>query len=172
MLLLGRDLRHAVRLFWKSPAVTLVSLVALAVGMGAATAIFSVADAVLLKPLGFREPDRLLVMWEKNPAQNMSKIFVAAGNFLAWRSQSRVLESIAAFQDVHVNLAGGPNGPIDPEELAAQRISAGLFPLLGVQPLVGRGFSPEEDQPGRANVAVTEERRVGKECRSRWAPYH
>src|ERR1039457_4237465 len=93
MRLLGRDLRHEVRLFWKSPGVTLVSLVALAVGMGAATAIFSVADAVLLKPLGFREPDRLLVMWEKNPAQNMSKIFVAAGNFLAWRSQSRVLES-------------------------------------------------------------------------------
>jgi putative ABC transport system permease protein len=154
MLLLGRDLRHAVRLFWMSPGVTLVSLLALAVGMGAATAIFSVADAVLLKPLGFREPDRLLVMWETNPAQNMSKIFVAAGNFLAWRSQSRVLESTGAFQDVHVNLSGGPNGPIDPEELAAQRISAGLFPLLGVQPLVGRGFSPEEDQPGRANVAI------------------
>src|ERR1035438_9156622 len=74
MLLLGRDLRHAVRLFWMSPGVTLVSLLALAVGMGAATAIFSVADAVLLKPLGFREPDRLLVMWETNPAQNMSKI--------------------------------------------------------------------------------------------------
>jgi putative ABC transport system permease protein len=154
MLLLGRDLRHAVRLFWKSPGVTLVSLVALALGMGAATAIFSVADAVLLKPLGFREPERLLVVWEQNQAQNKFKISAAAGNFLEWRSQSRVLESAGAFQDVHVNLSGGPNGPIDPEELAAQRVSAGLFPLLGVQPLVGRGFTPAEDQPGRANFAL------------------
>src|ERR1017187_1782411 len=135
MRLLGRDLRHAVRLFWKSPGVTLVSLVALALGMGAATAIFSVADAVLLKPLGFREPERLLVVWEKNPAQNMFKIFAAAGNFLAWRSQSRVLESIGAFQDVHVNLSGGPTAPIDPEELAAQRVSAGLFPCSASSPL-------------------------------------
>jgi putative ABC transport system permease protein len=155
MLLLGRDLRHAVRLFWKSPGVTVVSLVALALGMGAATAIFSVADAVLLKPLAFREPERLLVVWEKNPAQNKFRMFAAAGNFLEWRSQSRVLESAGAFQDdVHVNLSGGPNGPIEAEELAAQRVSAGLFPLLGVQPLVGRGFSPEEDQPGRANFAL------------------
>jgi len=154
MLLLGRDLRHGVRLFWKSPGVTLVSLVALALGMGAATAIFSVADAVLLKPLGFREPERLLVVWEKNPAQNKFRMFAAAGNFLEWRSQSRVLESIGAFQDVHVNLSGGPNGSIDPEELAAQRVSAGLFPLLGVQPLVGRGFSPEEEESGRANFAL------------------
>jgi putative ABC transport system permease protein len=81
-------------------------------------------------------------------------MFAAAGNFLEWRSQSRMLESTGAFQDVHVNLSGGPNGPIDAEELAAQRVSAGLFPLLGVQPLVGRGFSPEEDQPGRANFAL------------------
>ncbi len=154
MLLLGRDLRHGVRLFWKSPGVTLVALLALALGMGAATAIFSVADAVLLKPLGFREPERLLVVWEKNPAQNKFRMFAGAGNFLEWRSQSRVLESIGAFQDVHVNLSGGPNGSIDPEELAAQRVSAGLFPLLGVQPLVGRGFSPEEEESGRANFAL------------------
>ena len=155
MLLLGRDIRHALRLFWKSPGVTLVSLLALALGMGAATAIFSVADAVLLKPLGFREPERLLVVWEKNPAQNKFKMFAAAGNFLEWKSQSRVFESIGAFQDnVHVNLSGGPYGPIDPEELAAQRVSAGLFPLLGVQPMVGRGFSPKEDQPGAANFAL------------------
>src|ERR1035438_1407934 len=154
MLLLGRDLRHGLRLFRKSPGVTLVSLVALALGMGAATAIFSVADAVLFKPLGFRDPERLLVLWEKNQALNKFRMFPATGSFLEWRSQSRVLESIAAFQDVHINLSGGPNGPIDPEELAAQRVSAGLFPLLGVQPLVGRGFSPEEDQPGRANFAL------------------
>ena len=154
MQLIARDLRHAVHLFRQSPGVTLVSLVALALGMGAATAIFSVADAVLLKPLGFREPERLLVVWEKNPAQNKLRMFAAAGNFLGWRSQSHALESTGAFQDVHVNLSGGPKGPIEAEELAAQRVSAGLFPLLGVQPLVGRGFSPEEDQPGRTNFAL------------------
>ncbi len=154
MPLLGRDFRHAVRLFRNSPGVTLVSLVALALGTGAATAIFSVADAVLLKPLAFREPGRLLVLWEKNPAQNKFRMFAAAGNFLEWRNQSHMLESSGAFQDVHVNLSGGPGGPIDPEELAAQRVSAGLFPLLGVQPLVGRTFSPEEDRPGHTNFAL------------------
>jgi putative ABC transport system permease protein len=154
MALLGWDLRHAVRLLRKSPGVTLVSLAALALGMGAATAIFSVADAVLFKPLGFREPERLLVVWEKNFAQNKSKMLPAAGNFLQWRSQSRALESFGAFQDVHVNLSGGPGGPIEPEELAAQRVTAGLFPMLGVQPIVGRGFTQEDDQPGHTNCAL------------------
>src|ERR1700685_4678294 len=98
MLPLGRDVRYAIRLLLQSPAFTLVALATLALGLGAATAIFSVVDAVLLKPLPFRNPGRLVVVWEKNPAQNKSKLLVAGGNFLEWRKQTRVLESIAAFQ--------------------------------------------------------------------------
>src|SRR5271157_351859 len=151
---LGRDLRHGARLLWKAPGFTAVALAALALGMGATSAIFSVVDAVLLRPLPFRDPQRLLAIWEGNPAQNLEKIFVAPGNFLEWRNQSRALESLAAIHDVHINLTGGPNGPIDPEELMVERVSASLFPLLGVQPVVGRAFLPEEDQPGRTNCAL------------------
>jgi putative ABC transport system permease protein len=149
----GRDVRYSVRLLRKSPGFTLVALAALALGLGATVAIFSVVDAVLLKP-PYPRADRLLVIWEKNPSQNQFKLLVAGGNFLEWRQQSRLLESVAAYQEVHLNLTDGPNGHIDAEELPALRISAGLLPLLGVQPIVGRLFRPDEDQPGRTDSAL------------------
>jgi putative ABC transport system permease protein len=154
MLPVGRDVRFGVRLLLKSPEFTLVALTALALGMGAATAIFSVVDAVLLKPLPFPQPERLLAIYEKNAAENRFKLFVAGENYLEWRQQTRVLEACAAFQDIHVNLTEGPNGPIDPEEIPAQRISAGLLPMLGVQPVVGRLFRADEDQPGHADTVL------------------
>src|ERR1035441_9832856 len=154
MHLVGRDVRYGVRLLWKAPGFTLVALAALALGLGATTAIFSVVDAVLLKPLPYPRADRLLVIWEKNPAQNNPKLLVAGGNFLEWRQQTRLLEPVAAFQDVHLNLTEGPNGHIDPEELPAERISAELLPLLGVQPVVGRLFRPDEDQPGHTTAVL------------------
>src|SRR4051794_12039576 len=129
----GQDLRYGARLLWKAPAFTAIALIALALGMGATTAIFSVVDTVLLKPLPFRDPERLLVVWEKNPTQNRYKLFVAPVNFQAWQKSSRSVEEMAAFQDVRVNLTGGPNGHIDPEELKGERVSANLFSLLGVQ---------------------------------------
>ncbi len=151
----GRDLRYGARLLWKSPAFTTVALLTLALGMGAATAIFSVVDTVLLKPLPFRDAERLLVIWEKNPSQNRNKMPVAPANFLAWQTDGHALEQMAAIQDnTRLSLTGGPNGHVDPEELKAERVSAGLFPLLGVQPVAGRAFRPEEDQPGRANFAM------------------
>src|SRR5271169_236581 len=112
----GRDLRYGARLLWKSPVFTTVALLTLALGMGAVTAIFSVVDTVLLKPLPFRDAERLLVIWEKNPSQNRQKMFVSPANFLAWREQSRTVEAMAALQDMRINLTGGPNGHIDPEE--------------------------------------------------------
>ena len=154
MQLSGRDLRYGARLLGKSPAFTTVALLTLALGMGAATAIFSVVDTVLLKPLPFRDAERLLVIWEKDPSQNRYKMPVAPANFLAWQTQGRAVEQMAAVQDTRLNLTGGPNGHVDPEELKAERVSAGLFPLLGVQPVLGRVFRPEEDQPGHANFAM------------------
>jgi putative ABC transport system permease protein len=151
---LGRDLRHGARLLWKAPGFSALALVALALGMGATSAIFSVVDAVLLKPLPFRDPQGLVIVWESNPAQNLKKMFVTPGDLLEWRNESRTLESLAAIQDLSINLTGGPNGHIDPEELQAERVSANLFPLLGVQPVVGRVFLPEEDRPGPASCAL------------------
>jgi putative ABC transport system permease protein len=154
MHLLWQDLRYGARLLWKAPAFSVAALVALALGMGAATAIFSVVDAVLLKPLPFRDPGRLLQIWEKNPAQNRYKLFVAPVNFLAWQKQSRTIEQMAALQDIKINLTGGPNGHIEPEEIQAERATASLFPMLGVQAAVGHVFRPEEDQPGNANFVL------------------
>jgi len=151
---LARDLRHGARLLWKAPGFTTVALAALALGMGATSAIFSVVDAVLLKPLPFRDPQRLLAIWESNPAQNLKDLFVTPSDFLEWRNQSRAIEALAALEDVHANLTAGPNGYIEPEELRAERVTASLFPLLGVRPAVGRVFSSGEDQPGRADYAL------------------
>jgi len=182
MHLIWQDLRYGVRLLRKAPGFAAVALVALALGIGATTAIFSVVDAVLLKPLPFRDPERLLVIWEKNPTLNKMKLFVAPANFLAWQRQSRTIESMAALQDVSVNLTGGPNGHVDPEEVRGERVSATLFPLLGVQPVVGRTFREDEDQPGNAFAVLLSyslwQRRfggdraiVGKTIRLRNQPY-
>jgi predicted permease len=148
-----RDLPYGVRLLRNAPGFTLVALTALALGLGATTAIFSVVDAVLLIP-PYPHTDRLLVIWEKNPSQNQFKMPAAGGNFLAWGEQSHTLQSIAGYQEVHVNLTAGPLGHCDAEELPALRISAGLLPLLGVQPIVGRFFRPDEDRPGHTDFAL------------------
>ena len=151
---LNLDVRRALRVLTGAPGFASASLLALALGIGATTAIFSFVDAVLLKPLPFRDPGRLLLLYERNPVAKKEKLFVAPANFAAWRDRSRSLEVMAALSDTHINLTGGPNGRVEPEELKAERVSAALFQLLGVEAVVGRVFRQEEDQPGRANVAV------------------
>ena len=132
----------------KAPAFTAVALLTLALGMGAATAIFSVVDTVLLKPLPFRDAERLLVIWEKNPSQNRYKLFVAPANFLAWQKQSPRGGADGGHTGCQVNLTGGPNGHIEPEELKCERVSASLFPLLGVQAAGGANFPPGRRSAG------------------------
>ncbi len=151
---MGQDLRFGVRLLTKAPGFTAVALVTLALGIGAATSIFSVVDAVVFKPLPFRDPDRVVVMWEKNPSQNRFRMPVAVGNFRDWSQQARTVEGVAGVFDARINLTGGPNGRVDPEELKVERVSASIFPMLGVQPILGRAFRPEEDRPGHANFVL------------------
>jgi putative ABC transport system permease protein len=154
MMQLGQDLRFGVRLLTNAPGFTAVALATLALGIGAATSIFSVVDAVVFKPLPFRDPDRVLVLWEKNPSLNRFRMAVAVGNFREWGQQARMVEGIAGVFDTRINLTGGPNGRVDPEELKVERVSASMFPMLGVQALLGRAFRPEEDVPGHANFAL------------------
>jgi putative ABC transport system permease protein len=148
---LGGDLRFGVRLLRKSPGFTALALAALALGMGATTAIFSVVDTVLLKALPFRDPGRLLAVWEKDPALNRDRNFVAPINFLEWRRQSQTIQAFAGIHDLRLNIGGGSSPP---EEVKGERVSAALFPMLGVRPVVGRSFREEEDQPGRGMVAL------------------
>ena len=151
---LGQDLRYGVHLLSRSRDFTAIALATLALGIGAATSIFSVVDAVMFKPLPFHNPDRVVKIYEKNPALNRFRMSAAVVNYRDWCERSRTLQGIAAIYDGRVNLTAGPSGRIDPEELKAERISASLFPMLGVQPAIGRDFRPEEDRPGHANYVI------------------
>lgn len=151
---LRQDFFYGVRLLSKAPGFTAIALATLALGIGAATSIFSVVDAVMFKPLPFHDSGRVVIVYEKNPALNRFRMSAAVGNFREWIGRAHTLEGISAVLDVKVNLTGGPNGPIEPEELKAERISAGLFPMLGVEPVLGRVFRPEEDRPGHGFVAI------------------
>ena len=149
---LARDLRHGVRLFRKAPGFTAVALVTLGLGIGATTAIFSVVDAVLWKPLPFRDPQSVLVIFERNPSLHKSRMSVAPVNYREWQN-CRSLEGVAALVDVHMTMAGLKNGA-DPQEMRVELITAEMLPLLGVQPILGRTFRAEEDRPGHANFVL------------------
>jgi putative ABC transport system permease protein len=151
---LGQDLRYGVRLLSKSRGFTAIALATLTLGIGAATSIFSVVDAVLFKPLPFHHPDRVVIVYEKNPALSTFRMRAAVVNFRDWAERSRTLEGVGAIYVASVNLTGGPGGRIDPEEVKAERVSASLFPMLGVQPAIGRNFRPDEDRPGHGSYVI------------------
>jgi len=148
------DLRRGVRLWWKARGLAALALVALALGIGATTAIFSVVNAVLIEPLPFRDAGQLVVIFEKNIPQQKNDLYAAGINIDEWRRRSRTVTGVAAIFDGKMILTGGPGGPMEAEELKSERVSANLFPLLGVQPVLGRGFLASEDVPGQSTVAV------------------
>jgi putative ABC transport system permease protein len=151
MEILWQDLRYAFRSLFKKPGFTAVTTLILALGIGANTAVFSVVNAVLLRPLPYEDPDRLVMGWEANSEQRVDQYLVSAPNFLDWKYQSKAFEQIAAFRpSLNYNLTGADN----PVRVSVTRTSASLFPLLGVQTSRGRAFLPEEDQPGRDQVAL------------------
>jgi len=147
---LFQDLRFGIRLLLKNPAFSAVAVLALALGIGANTAIFSVVDAVLFRPLPFDHPDRLVAVWEHDLTKGDDHDSVMAANYLDWRNRNQVFEEMSAHAGGSVNLTG----LAEPERIRAARVSAGLFPLLGVQPEIGRVFLPDEDQPGHQRVVV------------------
>ncbi|HEX8354310.1 MAG TPA: ABC transporter permease, partial [Pyrinomonadaceae bacterium] len=146
----GQDLRYGLRVLLKNPGFTAVAVIALALGIGANSAIFSVVDTVLLRPLPYKDPDRLVMVWEDNTKQGYPTNTPAAANYIDWRDQNQVFEGMAAIADQNFNLTGDG----DPERLTGRRVSASLFPLLGVAPQLGRAFAPEEDRPGANKVVV------------------
>jgi putative ABC transport system permease protein len=144
------DLRYAARGFLKSPGFTLVALVALALGIGANTAIFSVVNAVLLQPLPYRDADRLVTMWEDNRNGNHPRNVISPTNFLDWKSRAKSFEGMAAFCDRQFNLAGAG----EPVAVPSQVAETGLFAVLGANAMLGRTFTDEDGEPGRGNVIV------------------
>ena len=138
------DLRYSLRLFRKNPGFTLITGAALAVGIGANTAIFSVVNGVLLRPLPYPDPNRLVVANESNGSS------LAYPNFLDWRRENHCFTDIAASQRADFILTGAGQ----PERLSGLRVSASFLPVLGVNPLLGRNFLSEEDRLGAGGVAI------------------
>jgi putative ABC transport system permease protein len=145
-----QDLRFALRMLRKAPGFTAVAVVTLALGIGANTAIFSVINTVLLRSLPYHDPERLVMVWESNSQHPNPHNTVSPPNYLDWLSRNSVFSGMSFVFDERANLTG--NG--DPEEVVVQDVSSNFFSLLGVSPLFGPGFTPENGQPGHDNVVI------------------
>jgi predicted permease len=149
---MSQDLRYALRQMRKSPGFTTVAVLAIALGIGANTAIFSIVNAVLLNPLSYIQPDRIVVLFHDKP--NFPTGSISYLNFEDWRRDNQSFSAMAAYREM-----GGVTltGKGDPEEVAGMMISSGLFEILGVNPVLGRTFSLEEDRPGANPTALISE---------------
>ncbi|MBA3442415.1 MAG: ABC transporter permease [Pyrinomonadaceae bacterium] len=144
-----QDVRYGLRMLLKKPGFTVVAVLTLALGIGANTAVFSVVNAVLLRPLPFAEPERLVRLQETSVRAG-ENVQVSPPNFIDWQHQSQVFEQIAAYHGQGFTLTGAD----EPERLLGVRASAGFFPMLGVKPFLGRLFSIDEDRAGHEQVVV------------------
>jgi putative ABC transport system permease protein len=140
---LFQDVRYALRQVHKNPGFTAVAVLTLALGLAANTTIFSVVDAVLLKRLPFPQADRLITLWGVNPSRGWTDNPISPRWFVEWQKQNHVFSSMAAFEPISFNLSGSGT----PEEVAAERTTPDLFSLLGITPLLGRGFVADESKP-------------------------
>jgi putative ABC transport system permease protein len=147
-----KDIRYGVRSLWKRPGFTAVAVITLALGIGANTAIFSVVNATLLRPLPFKDPDRVIMVWGFLPklAQTADKLPSSSGNFVSLHDQNHTLEDLAAFRTWSWQLTGDR----EPELLRGARVSVDFFHAVGTNPILGRPFTPDEDMPNRAPVAI------------------
>src|ERR1043165_4052842 len=137
-----KDIRYGIRGLLKRPGFTAIALITLALGIGANTAIFSVVNAVLLRPLPFRDPDQLVILWEDATFAGFPRNTPAPANYVDWKTQNQSFADVAACAETSFNITGDG----EPERVSAYSVTANFF--------------------------RSEERRVGKECRSRWSPYH
>jgi len=142
------DLRYGLRMLVRDPAFTVVAVITLALGIGANTAIFTVVNAVLLRPLPYRDAGKLVLVFETEP--ELPKAPVSGPDFVDWREQNTAFESMAAGGEEDANLTGTG----DPGRVAIEPVSSGFFELLGAAPMLGRLFRPDEDHPGNDRVVI------------------
>jgi len=144
------DVKYAARALRKNSGFAAAAVLTMALGIGASAAVFSVVNAVLLRPLPFRQPDRLMMVWEKWPRRSGDRVVVSYQNFRDWREQSRSFENMAAFVGDSVRVIAGD----EPVEVRGAAVSGDFFRTLGAQPIGGRGFVPEEEHMGAPKVIV------------------
>ncbi len=145
-----QDIRFGLRMMRKNLGVTLVAILATAIGISANTTIFSTVHSLILQPFNFANQERLIVVWEHNPHADILRGSVAPGNFLDWRQQSRTCEQLVAIEQHYFDFTDGET----PERFAGSQVTAGFFDVLGVKAAYGRTFLPEESEPGHEPVAL------------------
>ena len=148
---LWQDVHYGIRMLRKNFAFTLIAIIALALGVGANASIFSVVNAVLLRPLPFAEADQLVMVWERRPRQNRESNPVAPADFLDWHQQNQSFSRMAAYSARAFNLTGTG---AEPEQLTGQLVTNEFFQVLGAKAALGRTLLPEVDLPGGHRVAV------------------
>ncbi len=148
------EFRFALRSLLKTPGFTVVAVITVALAIAANTAVFSLVNALLIRPLPFQAPQNLVLLFEKFTAQGLDQIPVSAPEYLDWEKQTRSYERIAAFDFANFNLTGGDM----PERIQGAAVTPSLFPLLGVQPIKGRVFNESEFGEGNDGVVVISER--------------
>jgi putative ABC transport system permease protein len=141
-------MKYGFRILLKHPLITAIAVITLALGIGANTAIFSVVNAVLLNPLPYKQPDRLVALWENVPGHGRWR--TSPANFFDWKKQNTVFEDVAAFSASTLTLTGIG----EPEQLVGCRVSSGYFAVVGVDPILGRAFLPEEHERGKGQVVI------------------
>ncbi|HWX40199.1 MAG TPA: ABC transporter permease [Blastocatellia bacterium] len=150
-MILFQDIRYGCRMLFKNPGFAATAVIALALGIGANTAIFSVVSAVLLQPLPYKDADRLVMVWASKPQQPESDILpVSPPDYTDWKNQSHVFEDMGTSNDAIYSLTGAG----DPQQIIGYRFSSNFFDVMGVKPLMGRTFTPEEETPGHNNVVI------------------
>ena len=152
MSVLWQDLLYTLRSLRKAPGFTFVAILTLALGIGATTAMFSVVQGVMLAPLPYREPDKLVLIWQSNP--NAPHVSLSLPDLREWQRNARSFDALSGLRWYEFNVTS----PGTPEHVNGNQISSGFFQMLGVHPLLGREFSPQEDQPGGAPVAMISDR--------------
>ncbi|HXD34170.1 MAG TPA: ABC transporter permease [Pyrinomonadaceae bacterium] len=150
MTTLFQDLRYGIRGLAKQPGFAAITLITLALGIGANTAIFSLVNAVLFKPLPFPEADRLVMVWEQMPASDFKPSDAAPASYVDWKTQNTVFDDMAMLSFRPLNLTGDG----EPEKITSYEVTANFFPLLGIKPALGRNFTADEDKQGGNKVAI------------------
>ena len=147
---LWQDIRYGLRVMRKNPGFIAIAVFALALGVGANTAIFSVVNAILINPINYENPDQLVMVWEKSAKPGVGQIPTSLANFTDLRTDNKSFEDLGAFSDSNFNLTGGDQ----PERLIGVKVSASLLSLIGIKPLHGRLFLSGEDQPQASRVLI------------------
>ncbi len=149
-----QDLRFGARLLLKSPGFTLIAVLSLVIGIGANSAIFSVVDALLFRPLPYQDADRLVILWNRSPGLNVEQDWFSPGQYIDVRTQNQVFEKIAVTIGASFNMMGR----MTPERVDGARVSSSFFQLFELKPVMGRVLLPEEDKPKGARTAILSNR--------------